>query len=556
MSSFIKPIGLAIAILVFGVAVLVFGFYLALTLLVATVVVLQGLIFMKRSRGEKELFGHPLPLFMLFLTEMWERFSYYGMRAIFMLYMTNYLVLESGFKSSIYGNYTGLVYLTTLMGGFVADRYLGLQRTILIGGSLMAAGQFLLTVHAWGGVGAEAAQSLMMMFLGLFLLVFGNGLFKPNISTIVGQLYPVGDPRRDAGFTIFYMGINVGAYFSPIICGYLAQEVDWKWGFCAAGAGMLIGVVTFYLGKPMLGELGLAAAGGARNASGKIDPVALRPLTAGEKTLTSILWAAALAIGAYGLYAAFVSQATELLARVDPIIWYTIAVPCAIGVYNYLAPRCTKQEMSKITTIYVLACFVMMFWAAFEQAGSSLTLFADQLTTNVFMGKDFPSSWWQSANAIFIIAMAPIFSSIWLVLSRIGKEPSTPMKMVWGIAFNALSFAIMIPAALVASSNSKAAPVWLLLLYFLQTCGELCLSPVGLSMVTKLAPVRYAAMMMGIWFLVANAFGNRLAGQASSWIESYGASTLFIGVTIVLSIAAFLLIFIVPWLRRQMQDVH
>jgi POT family proton-dependent oligopeptide transporter len=558
MSGLMKSLGLAVVILLLGVAVLVFGFWLSAILLAATVIGLQCAIWIQRARGQKELFGHPLPLFMLFLVEMWERFSYYGMRAIFMLYMTNYLVLESGFKSSIYGNYTGLVYLTTIIGGFVADRYLGLQKTILIGGSMMAAGQFLLTTHAWGGpgMGPQAAESLSMLFLGLFLLVFGNGMFKANISTIVGQLYPAGDPRRDAGFTIFYMGINVGAFFSPIICGYLAQEVDWKWGFLAAGAGMLIGTLTFWFGKTMLGGLGIEPAGGHQSPSAAAAPTSLRALSGGELFASRILWVVAAASAIWGIKQWITSDAVQLLDRIDPLIWYTIAVPCAVAALSYLMPRCTKEEVGKISAIYVLAAFVMLFWAAFEQAGSSLTLFADQLTLNVFAGNEFPSSWWQSANAIFIIAFAPVVSSIWLLLSGVGKEPSTPMKMVWGILFNSASFAIMIPAAMVATADNKSAPIWLALLYFLQTLGELCLSPVGLSMVTKLAPARYGAMLMGIWFLIANAFGNRIAGQAGAWFEQYGATQLFVGVAIVLGVAALILLFLVPWLRKQMGNVR
>jgi len=594
MARFVNPLLMALAVLVLGVCTLKFGYWFALGLLIVTVVALQALIWRAQVQGQKELFGHPLPLYMLFLTEMWERFSYYGMRGIFMLYMTNYLVLASGLKAGIYGDYTGLVYITPLLGGFLADRYLGLQKSIIIGGVLMAIGQFCLADHAWNdlsvrptwesveqksdvervakekaerlaqeqAIGKQVGESLLMLFLGAGLLIIGNGMFKPNISTIVGQLYEPSDPRRDAGFTIFYMGINVGAFFAPIICGYLAQEVKWQYGFFAAGIGMVLGTISFIFGKRMLGTIGLEPAAQAPTESTEFPTTALRTLTDGEKLVRNIIYsliAVVLLVGAY--FMAFPGESKEpihLLQRIDPLLW-AVAAAISMWIYTYLQPRCSPTELGRVNALYVLAMFVMLFWAAFEQAGSSLTLFADKYTNNVAMGEEFPSSWWQSLNAIYIIALAPLFSAIWLILAGGGREPSTPWKMTIGIGFNAVSFAIMIPAAAMALADPKSitrvGPGWLLTLYFLQTCGELCLSPVGLTMVTRLAPVRFAAMMMGMWFLVANAFGNKIAGAAAEPMESLGPYKLFIAVTFILALATCILPFFIPWLRRQMAGV-
>jgi proton-dependent oligopeptide transporter, POT family len=597
MANFSKPLLMALATFVLGVCTLAFGFYFALGLLLVTVFGLQFMIWQAQAKGEKELFGHPLPLYMLFLTEMWERFSYYGMRGIFMLYMTNYLVLNSGLKAGIYGDYTGLVYITPLLGGFLADRYLGLQRSIIIGGIMMAIGQFCLSNHAWNdlparptwqtvdettpketadriaseraerlkqeqAIGSKVGESLTMLFLGAGLLILGNGMFKPNISTIVGQLYEPSDPRRDAGFTIFYMGINVGAFFSPIICGYLAQEVKWQYGFVAAGVGMVLGTISFIFGRRMLNGIGLDPAVQTPPDSSEGSTNGLRALTPNETMVRTIIWAVmAVVLGVGIYYFAFPGESNEPLhplQRIDPLLW-SIAAVVSLWIYTYLQPRCTPTELGRVNALYVLAVFVMLFWAAFEQAGSSLTLFADQYTNNSAFGKAFPSSWWQSLNAIYIIALAPLFSAVWLVLNGVGREPSTPWKMTIGIAFNALSFAIVIPAAVMAlkdpGSITKVGPGWLLTLYFLQTCGELCLSPVGLTMVTRLAPVRYGAMMMGMWFLVANAFGNKIAGSAAGYMDEMGPKQLFIVVTLILAGATVILPFLIPWLRKQMAGV-
>ena len=496
--------------------------------------------------AKREFLGHPIGIYVLFFTEMWERFSYYGMRAILMLYMTNFLARDDKWAGGIYGDYTGLVYLTPLIGGFLSDKYLGLQRAILVGSLTMAAGQFCLAFHGLSGDGAAAAGRLGFFYLGLVLLIVGNGFFKPNISTLVGQLYEPGDPRRDGGFTIFYMGVNVGAFLSPLACGYLAQNVSWYLGFAAAGVGMVIGYVTFFFGRRLLGNRGIVAA--AKATGEQAEP----PLSATERTRLTVVGALAAVTAAWFGWRGYTATGSAIEA-IRGLLWPVIFWIC-IGMYVYLRGRCAKDEMKRVNVIFVLALFVIFFWAAFEQAGSSLTLFADRDTSNVLLGRAFPSSWYQSANPLFIVALAPLFSMLWTWLARRSMEPSTPAKMAYGIFANALAFFYILIAAFLAVGG-RVHPQWLIVLYAVQTCGELCLSPIGLSMVTKLAPARYGAMLMGVWYL-ANSWANKLAGVGGSYVESIGATKMFGGIGVTLVVAAGVLALCVPWLRRNMGGVH
>jgi POT family proton-dependent oligopeptide transporter len=497
--------------------------------------------------AKREFLGHPVGIYVLFFTEMWERFSYYGMRAILILYLTNFLMKDDKWAGGVYGDYTGLVYLTPLIGGFLSDRYLGLQRAILLGCLTMAAGQFCLAAHGFSNDGAQAAGQLGLFWAGLILLIVGNGFFKPNISTLVGQLYEPGDPRRDGGFTIFYMGVNLGAFLSPLICGLLAQKVAWWMGFAAAGVGMLIGWVTFFFFRRYLGGRGVVAA--AKDASAQVVEV---PMTSAEKGRLGFVAGLAVLTAAWFGYRGYVATGSAVDA-IRGLLWPVIFFIC-IGMYVFLRGRCSKAEMNRVNVIFVLALFVISFWSAFEQAGSSMTLFADRDTNNSIFGFEFPSSWYQSVNPIFIVSLAPVFASLWTWLARRNMEPSTPAKMVWGIGLDALSFFWILPAAMLAAGG-KVSPMWLTVLYFLQTCGELCLSPVGLSMVTKLAPARYGAMLMGVWYL-ANAWANKLAGVGGSYVEQIGAKTMFGGIGITLAVVAGILLLLVPWLRRQMGGIH
>ena len=425
--------------------------------------------------------NQPKGLFLLFFVEMWERFSYYGMRAILVLYMINFLGFTTEKAGQLYGWYTGLVYLTPLLGGYIADRYLGQRTCILIGGIIMAIGEFALAV-----------PSLQFFYLGLGLLIAGNGFFKPNISTVVGSLYEQNDPRRDGGFTIFYMGINLGAMFSPLVCGTLAQKVGWHWGFIAAGVGMVMGMAMYLWGqKSMLGD---KCTKPAIQHGNKIE----------DKPLTTV-------------------------------------------------------EKQRIAVIFIMVFFAIFFWSAFEQAGSSLTLFADRetdLTIRLFgWSWAMPSSYFQSLNPLFIVILAPLFSKMWIKMGELVKEPSTPVKFAAGLGFLAVGFVVMIAAAAVYQQSGPVSMMWLVGAYFFHTLGELCLSPVGLSLVTKLAPLKFGSLMMGTWFLssfVANLVGGYFAGNYDAMNH-----TLFYMIPTGTALgAAVLLLILTPFIKKWMHGVN
>jgi proton-dependent oligopeptide transporter, POT family len=445
--------------------------------------------------------GHPKGLYVLFATEFWERFSYYGMRAIFALYMTNMLFNgDKALASNIYGSYTGLVYLTPLIGGYVADRYWGNRKSIFVGGILMAIGQFFMFFSA-SIAPSNVGLATTLMWSGLAALIFGNGFFKPNISTMVGQLYTDKDIRKDAAYTIFYMGINAGAFVAPLLCGYLGEKVDFKWGFLAAGIGMLIGLVIFYYTKdkyvvgPDGKQLGVTANKLADNDIGdsKLSTQQLTILIGGIAAAFSLLY---------------------FVAKVD--VWgsliygMTLIAPLTIITDKSL----TKVEKDRLWVIIIIMLFVIFFWMCFEQAGASLTFFADEQTNRNIMGWEMPASFFQSFNPVFIVILAPIFATMWTKFARKGVEPPAPMKQALGLGLLAVGFLFMsfgvknIPVA-------GASIIWLTGLYFFHTVGELFLSPIGLSMVNKLTPGRFTSLMMGIWFL-AIATGNKLAGFMSS----------------------------------------
>jgi POT family proton-dependent oligopeptide transporter len=407
-------------------------------------------------------FGHPRGLSTLFFTEMWERFSYYGMRAFLILYMVapataGGLGFADARAASIYGTYTGSAWAAAILGGLVADRLLGQYRTVLLGGIVIAAGHFTLAFHA-----------LPLFYTGLALIALGTGLLKPNVSTLVGSLYPRGDTRRDAGFSIFYMGINLGAFFGPIVAGYLAQRVNWHIGFACAGVGMTLGLVQYVLGRRRL-QTGIARLGG----------------------------------------------------KPDRATADTAAAPATAQTSGGFAP----DEMKRIGAIVIFFLAAVLFWGAYEQAGSTLNLFADRYTRLETFGFSFPSSWFQSVQPIFVIILAPIFGWLWMRLGP--REPSVPAKFALGLLFMSLSFLILVPAGAIASSEGiRVSPWWLVGSYFVSELGELCISPVGLSAVTKLSPVRIVGLMMGVWFL-SNAFGNKLAGWAAGFFSSMPLNTLF-----------------------------
>lgn len=412
------------------------------------------------SEVDKGWFGHPRGLSTLFFTEMWERLSYYGMRALLMLYMVG-LVTDAnaglGFSQKtaalIYGTYTALVYALALPGGIIADKWLGQYRAVFVGGAIIALGHFALAV-----------QSLPFFFTGLALIVIGTGLLKPNISTMVGSLYEPGDARRDGGFSLFYMGINVGAAIAPLVCGTLGQKVGWHWGFAAAGVGMVLGLVQYWFGR---GRLQVA-----------LDRIEQRKRDKAEEDL-----------------------AAASVTTVDGGFWgFTVA------------------EWKRLGVIGVLFIFSTLFWAAFEQAGTSLNQFADVYTRTNILGWDFPSTWFQSLNPVYIVIFAPLYAMLWVWLNKRNKEPAAPMKFVIGMVLVGAGFLLIIPAAkmIEAHPSTQVAVWWLIGVYLFHTLGELALSPVSLSMVTKLAPQKIVGSMMGFWFL-SYALGNFVSG----WIAGF-----------------------------------
>ncbi len=443
------------------------------------------------STKSQENLSHPKGLYLLFFTEMWERFSYYGMRAIFMLFMVKTLLLSDSEASEIYGSYTGLVYLTPLLGGYLCDRYLGNRKSIFIGGLLMAIGQFFMFLSA--SFGADGGVALMWM--GLTALIVGNGFFKPNISTMVGQLYPSNDRRIDSAFTIFYMGINLGAFFSPLVCSSFS---DYKWGFLAACIGMIIGLISFLLlqKKYLISEQG-------EEIGKSVKPMDLKAIL--------------MIVGSIGIIFFMLNFKTWFNNDTDIISYFIYGSMVLIPVLILTDKSLKGFELKRILVIFILAFFVIFFWGAFEQAGASLTLFADRQTDRSVLGWDMPAEYFQSVNPLSVILLAPLFSILWGILYKRNAEPSSPTKMAYGLTLVAVGYAVIAVAVNGLGVGEKVSMWWLVALYVIHTMGELCLSPIGLSMVSKLAPLRLSSLLMGTWFL-ANAAANKFAGTLSALI--------------------------------------
>ncbi len=459
-----------------------------------------------------EIWGHPRGLALLFFTEMWERFSYYGMRAIFSLYMINALLFSKARASEIYGSYTGLVYLTPLIGGYVADRYWGNRKSIVTGGLLMALGQFLMFGSGLMYQNVDLATSLM--WAGLVFLILGNGFFKPNISSMIGQMYSEGDKRRDAAYTIFYMGINLGAFIAPLVCGFVGdtgRPEDFKWGFFAAGVGMILGTILFQTqkdkyvitpdGKPIGAEPNQAVQAGADAGSGGL----------GTKQLLTGL----------GLLVAGFLVFWKVL-NFDVIGSLIYAATIAMCVMIITDPSLTKVERDRILVIYVSAFFVVFFWAAFEQAGASLTFFAQEQTNRDLFGAIVPASYFQSVNAVAVVLLAPITAAIWVALAKRKSEPNSLIKQSLGLMILALGYVVIAIGVKGVGLGVKVSMFWLIALYVIHTIGELCLSPIGLSLVSKLSPMRFVSLLFGVWFL-ANSVANKAAGQLSGLYPPSGA---------------------------------
>jgi POT family proton-dependent oligopeptide transporter len=474
---------------------------------------------------DTSFFGHPRGLSTLFFTEMWERFSYYGMRAILILFMTasvteGGLGLSTADAGSIYGLTTAMAYMAALPGGWIADQFLGLRRSVLYGGILIASGNFCLVI-----------PTMAAFYSGLALIVAGTGLLKPNVSAIVGQLYSPEDNRRDAGFSIFYMGINTGAFISPLLCGWVAQY-NWRYGFGLAGTGMTLGLIQYLWGSKKLGDAGV-------NAAGASDPVRSRKrLIAGLSALGSII-GIVVALGLLGLVTAKAIADASGLALVFVVVVF----------FSWLlsSKQWTPVERKRLVVVLGLFIAASIFWSVFEQAGSTLNLFAERSTDNRVAGHEFPAPWYQSVNALFLIALAPVFAWLWISLGK--KEPSSPAKFALGLLLVGLGFLVLAMGATAAESGVKVSPIWLIITYLLHTMGELCLSPVGLSAMTKLAPASVTGLMMGVWFL-ALSVGNYMGGRMASLYESLPLPTLFGAVGAFAIIAGLVLaLFIRPMVR-------
>jgi POT family proton-dependent oligopeptide transporter len=504
--------------------------------------------------------GHPKGLYVLFITEMWERFSYYGMRAIFMLYMIKSLAFDAATASNIYGSYTGLVYLTPLIGGFVSDKYWGNRKSIFVGGLLMALGQFTMFFSASNS--GNPSLALPLLYLGLGLLIFGNGFFKPNISTMVGQLYSEGDKRVDSAFTIFYMGINLGAFFSPLVCGYLGENIGYQWGFLAAGIGMVISVVFFELTKNKY----IVTADGVG--------IGLHPSKKESKTTdVESVKVSSSYIAMWVVIEIIVVTLFKNFLDMDIIGSFIFATAIVGPLYIIMDKSLSKDERERILAIYIIAFFVIFFWACFEQAGASLTIFADKNVDRHFMGTIIPASFFQSVNAVAIVIFAPIFAWLWIYLGKKNLEPASPIKQAIGLFLLSLSYFVIAFGVEGVSATTKVSMMWLMSLYILQTFGELCLSPIGLSMVNKLAPLRFASLLMGVWFL-SNAAANKFAGSLSALIPLDAktgeyVTTHFMGfyqianlhdffmLFMAMSLGASILLFVMyKWLAKLMHGIH
>jgi proton-dependent oligopeptide transporter, POT family len=496
-----------------------------------------------RLIADRRFFGHPLGLSTLFFTEMWERFSYYGIRPLLVLFMIAALA-DGGFgfdrttASSIVGIYASGVYLASLPGGWIADRWLGLRRAIWYGGVFIALGHLSIALSA---LFAKPA-----FFLGLIFIVIGTGLLKPNISAIVGDLYPEGGSRRDAGFSIFYMGINVGALVAPLITGYLGENVGWHYGFGAAGVGMVIGLITYRLrAAATLGSIGVA-------------PSTTNPR---EHRKVRLITVTALAV-----LVAIVLLAMAGVIRIDAV-WLAQRMTAAIlttalayFLYLFTLAGLTTDEKKRVGVVIVLFVFSLIFWSAFEQAPTSLNLFARDYTDRVVFGWEMPTLWLQSANSVFVVLLAPVFAALWVALGRRGRDLSSPGKFAIGLFLTGLGFLVMVVAANIVvrgGGQVRVSPWWLVLSYLLQTTGELAISPVGLSSMTKLAPRRFAGQIMGVWFM-AIALGNLIAGLVGGRVDPErlpDMPRLFQQTALSLIVAAAVCALVAIPIRRMMREV-
>ena len=508
------------------------------------------------SAPADEFLGHPKGLYVCFATEMWERFSFYGMKYLLLLYLTKYHLFTDNMGLDVLGGYAALVYAMPVIGGLLADRYLGMRKAVVFGGLLLVLGHLGMAVEGKQAsmVNGEVVRddgALQVFYFSLALIVIGVGFLKPNISTIVGQLYSQDDPRRDSGFTIFYMGINLGSFTATLLCGYLGETYGWAYGFGAAGIGMLIGLVTFLRGQKHLHG----------HAEPK-DPALLKTSGLGPVNKEWTIYLG----GFVGVVAVW--QMLQFHAVVEATL-NTLALAVLAGLAWFLTQRCDKVERDRMFVLIVLTMSTVVFWALFEQSAASMTLFADRVLDRNLLGMQLTAAQFGSMNAFFIFTLAPVFAWLWTSLARHNLEPSTPVKFALGIAQAGLGFGALVLGASMPDETGRVAAIWLVLAYMLHTTGELCLSPVGLSAVTKLAVPSVVGVMMGSWFL-ATAYSEFVAAQISklaaiptdggqvtdiaaalaSYTELFN-SLLWVGLGV-----GVLVLIISPVLRKMMHGIH
>ncbi len=495
-------------------------------------------------------FGHPRGLATLFFTEMWERFSYYGMRALLILYMTTATThvisgpagevvrenggmgLDVGMAAAIYGLYTSLVYIMALPGGWVADNLWGQRKAVFVGGCIIALGHFTMAV-----------PSDTFFFLGLIFIILGTGLLKPNVSTVVGELYPEGGARRDAGFSIFYMGINLGALFGPAVTGFLGEGYNWHWGFGAAGVGMVLGLIQYKRGEKYLGEAGTL----------RTDESPERVASMSRRFFGGF----GAVVAAVTLFGFLVSSGVIplTLTQIATGLGTSVLIIVALYfVYLLTAGGHTPTENKRLLVIFWLFLLIAVFWSGFEQAGSSLNLFAQDLTDRTVGGFTIPASTLQSINPFFIILLAPVFGSLWVWLEKRNADPSIPVKAGLGLLGLSVGFFVLSWGAANATPESPVSPAWLIVTYFFHTSGELAISPVGLSAITKLSPERRVGQMMGIWFVGA-ALGNLFAGLVAGQLETLAPFALFRTVAMIIGGVGLLALLAAPGVKKLMAGV-